>query len=454
MIDFRLSGTGAGLFTDLYELTMAQAYLAEDMLEAATFSLYFRSLPAGRNFVLACGSEDVAEFLERMHFDDDDIAYLRAQGRFSEAFLDYLASFRFSGDVRAVPDGTPVFPDEPLVEVTAPAPEAQIAETWVLNQMHGQCVLASKAARVVEAAAGRAVLDFGLRRIHGAEAGLKAARAFHVAGVTATSNVLAGRVYGVPISGTMAHSYVQAHDSEPAAFRAFADAFPETVLLVDTYDTLQGVRNVVDLARRLGSRFRVRGVRLDSGDLDTLSRATRRVLDEAGLAELSIYASGGIDETDIRSLVAAGAPIDGFGVGTAMAVAADAPYLDMAYKLVEYAGEGRMKLSPGKETSPGRKQIFRQQHAGTACGDVLARRDEQLPGTPLLVPFVSRGARTRAPEPVDVPRRRAREALAALPANVRGLDPPAQPYPVTPSDALRRYSDRVRRRVEAASAAR
>ena len=348
-----LSGSSAALFTDMYQLTMAQAYVAEGMLQPATFSLFYRNLPDDRNYILSCGVEDVVDFLCELRFGDDDLAYLDDTGEFSNAFLDFLADFRFTGEVHALPDGTPAFPQEPLLEVTAPAPEAQIVETWLMNQMHVQSVLATKAARIVHSANGRAVLDFGLRRIHGADNGLKAARAFHVAGVTATSNVLAGRVYGVPISGTMAHSYIQAHDSEMDAFRKFAAEFPETVLLVDTYDTVQGVKNVVRLARELGDGFRVKGIRLDSGELVELSGKARRILDSAGLDNLDIFASGGLNEFEIRDMLDQGAPIDGFGVGTAMGVSSDAPDLDIAYKLVEYAGRGRMKLSTGKPTLPG-----------------------------------------------------------------------------------------------------
>ncbi|MDT8450297.1 MAG: nicotinate phosphoribosyltransferase [Wenzhouxiangellaceae bacterium] len=438
-----LTGANAALFTDLYELTMAQAYVAEGMLEPATFSLFYRSLPDDRNYVLSCGVEDVADFLCSMRFGDEDLEYLRSVGKFSDAFLDYLAGFRFTGDVLAVPDGTPIFPDEPMVEVTAPAPEAQIVETWVINQMHVQSVLATKAARIVAAAGDRPVLDFGLRRIHGADNGLKAARAFHVAGVAATSNVLAGRVYGIPIAGTMAHSYVQAHDDEMAAFRAFVAEFPETVLLVDTYDTMAGIDKVIDLKRELGAEFRVRGVRIDSGDLGELSRRARDRLDEAGLNELQIFASGGLDESAIERLLVDGAPIDGFGVGTAMGVAPDAPDLDIAYKLVEYAGRGRMKLSTGKPTLPGAKQVFR-----TARGDVIGRREESLDGEPLLEPFVENGARTRAAESPDRARERAGERLAVLPDTIRSIHRAERDWPVALSEALERHRDEVRQRIE------
>jgi len=444
-------GASAALFTDMYQLTMAQAYVAEDMLEPATFSLFYRNLPDDRNYILSCGIEDVVDFLCELGFGDDDLAYLRGTGKFSDAFLDYLADFRFTGDVHALPDGTPVFPQEPLLEVTAPAPEAQIVETWVMNQMHVQSVLATKAARIVHSANGRPVLDFGLRRIHGADNGLKAARAFHVAGVAATSNVLAGRVYDIPISGTMAHSYVQAHDSEMDAFRKFVSEFPDTVLLVDTYDTKQGVKNVVRLAEELGDDFRVSGIRLDSGDLAELAEMARRILDEAGLDDVDIFASGGLNEFEIRDMLDQDAPIDGFGVGTAMGVSSDAPDLDIAYKLVEYAGRGRMKLSTGKPTLPGAKQIFRRYRDGKAIGDTLARRDQALDGTPLLEPFVRDGRRVRPADTPDQARERSGERLDALPEEILAVDRARRDYPVALSEALRDHRDQVQADVQRAA---
>lgn len=443
-----LGGASAALFTDMYQLTMAQAYVAEGMFEPASFSLFYRNLPDDRNYVLSCGVEDVVDFLGDLRFGDEDLAYLRETGQFSDAFIDWLADFEFAGDVHALPDGTPVFPQEPLLEVTAPAPQAQIVETWVMNQMHVQSVLATKASRIVNAAAGRPVLDFGLRRIHGADNGLKAARAFHVAGVTATSNVLAGKVYGVPISGTMAHSYVQAHDSEMDAFRKFAAEFPETVLLVDTYDTVEGVKKVVRLAEELGDDFRVQGIRIDSGDLAGLAGRSREILDEAGLDEVSIFVSGGLNEFEIRDMVAAGAPIDGFGVGTAMGLSADAPDLDIAYKLVEYGGAGRMKLSSGKPTLPGAKQIFRRVEGGRAVGDTLGRRDEELEGRPLLEPFMIDGERRREADDPDRSRERAQQCLDELPEAMLAPDRADEDYPVTLSDDLREHRKRVEAAVE------
>jgi nicotinate phosphoribosyltransferase len=437
------------LLTDVYELTMLQAYFEERMSEVAVFSLFVRRLPERRNYLLAGGLEDVLAFLEMLHFDQAALTYLDSLGRFSERFLQYLEQLRFTGDVYAVPEGTPVFANESLVEIEAPIAEAQLVETFVMNQIHLQTVLASKAARVVEAARGRQVVDFGLRRMHGTDAGLKAARAFHIAGVHATSNVAAGQAYGLRVAGTLAHSYIQAHDDEYDAFRAFTQLYPDTVLLVDTYDTLAGVRKVVDLARELGPSFRISAVRLDSGDLGDLAFKARRILDEAGLHRVSIFASGGLNEDEIARLMAAGAPIDGFGVGTDMGVSRDAPSLDIAYKLVEYAGRPRMKLSTGKVLLPGRKQIFRVERSGIADHDVLGRRDEEPCGRPLLQRVMAGGQRC-APQRVtlDEARARAKDELNRLPSRLRGLEPATPPYSVDVSPALARDLDAVRRQHE------
>ncbi len=440
----------AALFTDLYELTMVQAYWREAMDGEAVFSLYFRNLPEGRNFALACGLADALHYLETLRFTPGDLEFLARQEQLSDEFLAWLAEMRFAGDVWALPEGTPVFPDEPLLEVVAPLPVAQLAESFIMNQVHLQTVLASKAARVAEAAAGRPVVDFGLRRMHGTDAAMKGARAFHVAGLAGTSNVLAGKVYGMPISGTMAHSYVQAHDDELEAFRELAALYPETVLLVDTYGTLAGVRHVVGLAHELGDAFRVRAIRLDSGDLVELAKASREILDRAGLQAVEIFASGGLDEHEIARLLASGAPIDGFGVGTRMGVSHDAPDLDMAYKLTAYAGRGRLKLSPGKTILPGRKQVFRTERNGEAAGDVVARHDEALPGRPLLVQVMAGGERLPAGrESLDNARERARRELAALPERLRALEPADPPYPVSVSPGLRALQEQVVERVEA-----
>lgn len=438
----------AALLVDLYELTMAQAYWHQGMSRDAVFSLFVRKLPPERNFLLACGLDTVLRFLENLRFGPEANRYLSSLGVFSADFLQWLAELRFTGAVHAVPEGTPVFADEPILEVVAPLPQAQLIETFLMNQIHSQTVLASKAARVVQAAAGRAVVEFGLRRIHGTDAGLKAARSAYVAGAAATSNVLAGMIYGIPVTGTIAHSYIQAHDDEIDAFRNFAHLYPETILLVDTYDTLAGTRKVADLARELGERFSVRGVRLDSGDLGQLAFQVREILDREGLEQVEIFASGGLDEYRIASMVERRAPISGFGVGTRMGVSYDAPSLDMAYKLVAYAGSGRLKLSREKPVLPGRKQIFRRLEKGRACGDVIARHGETSSGEPLLRQVMAAGKRTAAGQ-VGLAETRlwARQQIAALPDSVRALAPVEPAYPVEISHALRAHQHEIVARV-------
>lgn len=439
----RSGSPSPALLTDLYELTMMQAYFDEGLQDEAVFDLSVRRLPAHRNYLLACGLDEVLRFLERLAFDEPAVAYLDSIGRFSQRFLDYLRGLRFAGDVLAIPEGTPVFPPEPLVEIIAPLPQAQFIETIVMNQIGVQTLLASKAARIVTAARGRAVVDFAFRRMHGLDAGLKGARAFYVAGVEATSNVAAGHVYGIPIAGTMAHSYIQAHDDEMDAFRRFATLYPDTTLLVDTYDTLAGVELVVKLARELGSRFNVKAIRLDSGNLAALARASRRLLDEAGLTSVEIFASGGLDENRIAELVEAGAPIDGFGVGTEMGVSSDAPSLDLAYKLVAYAGTDRLKLSPGKQIVPGRKQVFRVEPHGHAVRDIVAGSGESVEGRPLLMPVMRGGQRLDAGgDTLEAARKRAAEEIARLPIHVRALAAADPAYPVEVSPPLqRRYQE-------------
>lgn len=437
------------LFTDLYELTMMQSYFDRDMHERAAFSLFVRDLPDERNYLLAAGLEDVLDYLENLRFGEDDIAYLRDLGKFSPDFLDWLRGFRFTGSVYAVPEGTPLFDNEPVLEIEAPIGEAQLVETAVMNVVHLQTLLASKAARVVEAAQGRAVVDFGARRIHGRDGAMQAARAFHIAGVSATSNVEAGRAYGIPVSGTMAHSYIEAFADEAEAFAAFTRSYPDTVLLVDTYDTVQGVQNVIDLARKLGDDFKVRAIRLDSGDLAELSKRARAMLDDAGLDDVEIFASGGLDEYKIAALRRADAPITGFGVGTAMGVSADAPSLEIAYKLTTYAGEGRMKLSTGKASFPGLKQIFRREGGdGRACGDVLGLHSERLDGRALSECVMRGGKRVKAAPDLGAIRAYAAQQIGALPGDIRAIEPAVKPYPVEISAALGAYTEEVRTRLE------
>ena len=439
------------LLTDLYQLNMLEAYLAGGLEETAVFEFYVRRLPARRGFLLAAGLEQALDFLETARFSAAELDWLSASGRFTPRLLDRLAAFRFTGDVEAMPEGTVAFADEPLLRVTAPLPMAQLVETRLINILHFQTLIASKAARLVLAAEGKTLVDFGLRRAHGAEAGLMAARASYLAGFAGTATVPAGQSFGIPLFGTMAHSFVQAFDDEAAAFEAFARARPDgLVLLIDTYDTEAAARTVVELAPRLAADgIRISGVRLDSGDLLALSRSVRRILDDGGLADVTIFASGGLDEDEVMALGAAGAPIDGFGIGTSLTTSSDVPSLDCAYKLQEYAGRGRRKHSAGKETWPGRKQVWRSFGAdGRMAGDVLSIETDAQPGERLLEPAM-RGGRRLAPSPTlaDI-RARAADGLARLPEPLRRLAPGAA-YPVAIGDGLLRLTAEVDRRIEA-----
>jgi nicotinate phosphoribosyltransferase len=438
----------AALFTDFYELTMAAAFFREGMRETATFSLFARRLPPTRAFIVAAGLEDALEYARGLHFTSDAIEYLRSLGRFEPEFLEYLASLRFTGEIRAVPEGTVIFPDEPMLEVSAPVIEAQLLESAFLNACHLQSVLASKAARVMIAARGRDLAEFGLRRSHGTDAALKAARCAWITGFGSTSDVLAGRAYGIPVSGTMAHSFVTAFDDELEAFRAYGRAFPDSaVLLIDSYDTLEGARKAVTVARELAERgHALAGVRLDSGDLLALSRQVRRILDEAGFPGVPIVASGGLDEHDIASLLAAGAPVNGFGVGTRLNVSADAPTLDLVYKLVRYGDRDVLKLSEGKETWVGAKALYRSFDGdGTMTGDVLALEGEPPPAgqTDSLLQVVMReGEPLRVYPSLADTRRHCAAQLTRLPEELKRLRDHGE-YPVGVSAGLRARQERA-----------
>ncbi|MBM4200859.1 MAG: nicotinate phosphoribosyltransferase [Gammaproteobacteria bacterium] len=428
----------AALLTDLYQLTMLQAYHREDMHAEASFEFFVRTLPTTRNFLIAAGLEQLLDFLEGFQFSAEECEWLRTTGLFAGDFIDYLGHLRFTGAVHAMPEGTFCFPNEPIVRVTAPLPEAQIIETRLINLLQYQTMIASKAVRAVLAADGRTLVDFGLRRAHGAEAGLLAARASYLAGFSGTSNVLAGKCYGIPLFGTMAHSYVMAHDTEIEAFIRFAEALPEqTVLLIDTYDTLEAAKLLAQQAQSFASRgLRIRGVRLDSGDLAALSVSTREILDRGGLKGSEIFASGDLDEYAIRRLLAVDAPIDGFGVGTQLATSADAPALNCAYKLEEYAGCPRRKRSPGRATLPGRKQVFRTcDGQGVMLHDVLELCGAEGPGEPLLCEVMRGGRRLEAPEPLAAVRARVAEQRERLPRALASIDT-AGAFPVRIGPAL------------------
>ena len=436
------------LVTDLYQLTMLHAYFTHGMGETAVFELFVRKLPRERNFMMAAGLEQALEFLEHLRFAPEELEWVEKSGKFPRGFAEHLAQLRFTGDVHAAPEGTIFFPDEPILRVTAPMPEAQLVESRLINLVHFETLVATKAARSVIAAPGKLLVDFGLRRAHGAEAGLLAARAAYIAGYSGTATVAAAQRMGIPVFGTMAHSFVEAHDDETAAFQRFAESCPQNVvLLIDTYDTEAAARKVVELAPRLAQRgIRVKGVRLDSGDLAALSRSVRRILDEGGLSEATIFASGNIDEYRIRDLLAAGSPIDGFGVGTSLVTSSDAPYLDAVYKLQEYAGTARRKRSTGKATWPGRKQVFRHyDRADRFEHDVITVEGDERPGEPLLVPVMRNGRRLHASESLAAVRERAAVQLAKLPERLRALEPAASPYRVEIAPALRKLAAQVDR---------
>lgn len=438
------------LLTDLYQLTMLHAYLDQRMDDTAVFELYIRQLPKERGFLVAAGLESVIAFLEQMKFSSDELAYLKGCGRFSRQLIDYLAEMRFSGDVHAMREGTVFFQDEPVIRITAPLCQAQFIETRVMNLLQQQILFASKAARCVLASGGKAALiDFGVRRAHGAEAGLYAARSSYLAGFVGTSTVLAEAFYGIPIFGTMAHSFVEAHADERGAFINFALANPGNVtLLVDTYDTLEGARRAVETARELRTRgIEVRAVRLDSGDILTLSKEVRKILDEGGFAEVQIFVSGNIDEYGIEELLSGGAPIDGFGVGTKLDTSNDAPYLECAYKLMEYAGTARMKKSEGKVTWPGRKQVFRWYEGGTMVEDLVTLEGDGGYGTPLIEQVMAGGQRIAPPRRLPEIVAATAEQLKSLPPYLRTLKV-GRSYPVQISPGLIRLRKQVAARIK------
>ncbi len=429
----------SALLTDLYQLTMLQAYVEHGMEDTAVFEFFVRKLPPTRGFLIAAGLEQVLEYVENVRFVPSDLEWLAGRGGFSKSFVTYLEQFRFTGDVHAMPEGTIFFPDEPILRITAPLPQAQLVETRVINLLHLQTLIASKAARSVLAAPGKTLIDFGLRRSHGAEAGLLAARASYLAGFSGTATVLAGSLFGIPVYGTMAHSFVQSHRDETEAFEHFASSHPENVvLLIDTYDTEAAAEKVITLAQALKKRgITIKGVRLDSGDLADHARKVRSILDRSGFSEVQIVASGGLDEYALRRLCDEHAPIDTFALGTAMTTSADAPYLDCVYKLQEYGGRARRKRSEGKATWPGRKQVYRHYDAqGFIAADVLTLADDRQEGTALIQPFVVAGRRLAPPAPLPAVRARVAEELTRLPEPLRHLQDTAI-VPVRVSAALR-----------------
>jgi len=440
-----MTPSSSPLLTDLYELNMIQAYLDRGENGEAVFEFFVRRLPARRSFLLAAGLADAIDYLTTLHFSDAEIDWLKSTGRFNQSLFDYLAGFRFTGDVHAIPEGSVCFPSEPLIRITAPLPQAQLVETRLINILHYQTLVASKAARMVLAAPGKILSDFGLRTAHGAEAGLFSARASYIAGFAGAANVLAGKRYGIPIVGTMAHSYVQVHDDEAQAFENFARARPEgVILLIDTYDTEQGARKVVELAPRLkADGITIRGVRIDSGDLITNAHKVRRILDEGGLREVIILVSGGINEDILQGMMKARTPIDGFGIGVNLAASLDVPALDCAYKLQSYVGRPKRKLSEGKATWPGAKQVWRTYDAdGRMRGDILSLETDRQPGEPLIVPVMRAGKLIASLPALAQIREHAARDLKRLAGPLARLESGFE-YTVQVADALRALAEQI-----------
>lgn len=432
------------LLTDLYELTMCASYYDNKRTEAATFDLFIRKLPPNRSYYMSAGLEQALLYLKNIKFDAEQIDFLKEKG-FKQDFLDYLREFRFTGEVWAVPEGTIIFPNEPLIRITAPIIEAQLVESFLLNTVNLQTMLATKASRVVHAAQGKAIIEFGLRRTHGADAAMKAARCSYIAGCSGTSSVLAGMRYGIPIFGTMAHSFIMFFDNEIEAFKAFVKTFPKgSTLLIDTYDNIKGAENAADVAKLLEKKgFQLGGVRIDSGDLVEVSKKVRKILNEKGLGYVKIFASGDLDEYKIEDLLLRGAKIDSFGVGTRMSTSQDRPYVDVIYKLCEKKDNAggfvpTMKLSQGKITLPARKQVYRVcDKAGNFVKDIIALHDEKAEGTPLLTKVMEKSEIICTLPTLEQIRKNALENLSSLPERYERLKK-ASRYPVLLSPHLKR----------------
>lgn len=447
----RLVKTGP-LFTDLYELTMAQCYFADKYTDHATFSLFTRGYPKNRNYYVSAGLDEALVEILDYTFSGSDLIFLRQTGYFTDDFIDYLKDFRFTGTVRSMPDGTVFFADEPIMEVSGPILEAQILETFLINTIGFSSLIATKAARCVAAAQGRPVVDFSLRRNQGTDAGIKVAKSSYIAGFSATSNVLAGKLYGIPLSGTMAHSYISAYESEYDAFATFAESYPDnTVLLIDTYDTVEGAKKAAKLGRKMRENGKaLRGVRLDSGDMAELSKQVRDVLDEAGLTDVQIFASSGFDEYKIRNVLDKGAKIDAFGVGTKLGVSADAPYLDMVYKLVHCGNRDIKKRSTGKVYLAGEKQVFRKTgENGMFEADIIGLIDDEIPGAaPLLETVVEDGQLAASRPDLDAVRKQFASGFSKLDPAYKTLDA-KKSYPVSVSPRLEEIQKKIDRMLEA-----
>lgn len=432
----------SALLTDLYQLTMVQAYLESGQTDTAVFELFVRKLPSQRSFLMAAGLEQALDFIESLKFSSDELGWLEQTGKFNARLVDYLADFRFTGEVHAMAEGSVFFADEPILRVAAPLPEAQLLEARLVNILHFQTLIASKAARLVLLAPDKLLVDFELRRAHGAEAGLMAARAAYIAGFAGSATVLADKAFGVPSYGTMAHSFIESFDGESAAFEAFARARPDNlVLLIDTYDTEAAARKLVALAPRLKEMgIALRAVRIDSGDLVALAKSVRMILDAGRLKETGIFASGGIEESTLVTFARERAPVDGIGIGTGLTTSSDVPALDCAYKLQEYAGLPRRKRSTGKTTWPGRKQAWRRyDREGRMIADILSTEDDSHEGEPLIHPVMAAGRRLASKPSLPDIRAHAARQLEHLPAELRALSPVAS-YPVQVSTGLERLA--------------
>lgn len=441
-----MNSQASALLTDLYQLTMLQAYVEQGMEETAVFEFFVRKLPSNRGFLMAAGFAQVLDYLESLRFEPWELDWLTRTGHFSKAFVEYLARFRFTGEVHAIAEGTIVFPNEPIVQVVAPLPQAQFIETRLINLLHFQTVIASKAARLVLIAPDAPLIDFGLRRAHGSEAGVLATRAAYMAGFAGTATVLAGALFDIPIYGTMAHAFIQAHDEESDAFEHFAASHSgNVVLLIDTYDTEIAAQKVVSLSPGLAQRgITIQAVRLDSGDLADHARKVRQILDKGGLKQVQIIASGNIDELTLQRLIASHAPIDSFAVGTHLTVSPDAPYLDCAYKIQQYAGKARRKRSEGKATWPGRKQVYRFYGSdGRIDHDVLTLVEDRQDGEPLLRPVMRAGKRVAPDLPLIAIRGHAAKQLSRLCARLNQHDD-GPPVSVFVSAALQTLTDSLR----------
>jgi nicotinate phosphoribosyltransferase len=445
----KLKNIQNAMFTDLYELTMAASYYEHGIVAPATFSLFIRKYPPDRGYFVSAGLKQVLNFLESFSFDQEDLDYLYSKNIFSNDFLDYLGRLRFTGDIYAIEEGRIFFKDEPILELTAPIIQGQLVETFIINAINFGVIIATKASRCIHAAQGKSLVDFSLRRTHGASAGIETARACYITGFSSTSNVLAGKLYDIPISGTMAHSYILSFDEEIDAFRAFCKSFPEnSVLLIDTYDTIEGARKAAQVAKEMAEQgFILKGVRLDSGDMSRLSQQVRKILNDNDLENVLIFASGGFDEFRIAESIEQGAQIDAFGVGTRVGVSSDAPYTNIAYKLVEYNNKPVLKLSSGKQNIPSSKQIFRTFSKGQLKNDVIGLRDEKIEGEKLLNKVMENGKPLMLPEPLQKIRQRFTNEFQSLNNSIKSIRNP-KPFPVDLSPKLKNLQDQIIRKIK------